>query len=105
MVLEQEISKMRAEVITLENQALQEEKENNAIQEQTKMLGDYATTLKRQILTVLSQINLPHLNTSVINEDNLEECINQIQTLCFNTSGSLVASGPINLAVSEIKVA
>ncbi|CAC5386209.1 MYT1 [Mytilus coruscus] len=103
--LDQEVSKMRSDVITLENQVLQEEKENNAIQDQSRILTDYLTTLKRQILSVLSQINMPHLNTTLINEENLEECINQIQSLCFNRNGSMVAGGAINLGVSEIQVA
>ena len=96
---------MRSEVIALENQALQEEKENNAIQDQTRILGDYLTTLKRQILSVLAQINVPHLNTSMINEENLEECINQIQSLYYSSNGSMLSGSPINLTVSEIKVA
>ena len=105
LVLDKHLCKMRAEVITLENQVLQEEKENNAIQDQTKILHDYLSNLKRQILSALSQINVPHLNTTVITEDNLEECINQIQTLCFNRNGSMVSSNSMNLGVSEIKVA
>ena len=105
MVLDKHLCKMRAEVITLENQVLQEEKENNAIQDQTEILNDYLSNLKRQILSALSQINVPHLNTTVITEDNLEECINQIQTLCFNRNGSMVSSNSMNLGVSEIKVA
>ncbi|XP_076082293.1 uncharacterized protein LOC143053267 isoform X5 [Mytilus galloprovincialis] len=103
--LDQELSKMRSDVITLENQVLQEEKENNAIQDQSTILTDYLATLKRQILSVLSQINMPHLNTTLINEENLEECINQIQSLCFNRNGSMVAGSGINLGVSEIQVA
>ncbi|XP_033737726.1 myelin transcription factor 1-like isoform X2 [Pecten maximus] len=106
MAIESTVIKLRSEVSSLENQVHQEEKENSAIAQQNENLQTYLNTLKKEILGVLASRNIPHLNPSLVNEDNLEACISQLQSIYASRSGdSSVFYNTVNIAVSEIQVA
>ncbi|OWF45746.1 Suppression of tumorigenicity 18 protein [Mizuhopecten yessoensis] len=106
MAVESTVIKLRSEVSSLENQVHQEEKENSAIAQQNENLQNYLNTLRKEILGVLASRNIPHLNPGLVNEDNLEACISQLQSIYANRSGdSSVFYSTVNIAVSEIQVA
>ncbi|XP_061175496.1 myelin transcription factor 1-like [Saccostrea echinata] len=104
--LESEMIKMRSEVSSLENHVLQKEKENNEIEEQNKHLENYLDVLKKESITLLSKLNIPHFNPALVTDENLEACIQQIQKLCSSQSdnGSSYYSA-VSIGASEIQVA
>jgi len=111
LAVESKMIKLRSEVTSLENQLHQEEKEISAIQQQNESILSYLSVLKKEVLGILGTHNLgAHLNLGVINEDNVETCINQLQTLCnVNRNGGGESGGmfynAVNIAVSQIQVA
>lgn len=106
--LESEMIKMRSEVSSLENHVLQQEKENNETEEQNKRLEDYLSVLKKESITLLSKLNIPHFNPALVTDENLEACIKQIQNLCSSPSdsgGGTNYYNAISIGASEIQVA
>ncbi|XP_062620302.1 myelin transcription factor 1-like [Saccostrea cucullata] len=104
--LESEMIKMRSEVSSLENHVLQQEKENNEIEEQNKHLENYLDVLKKESISLLSKLNIPHFNPALVTDENLEACIQQIQKLCSSQrdKGSSYYNA-VSIGASEIQVA
>lgn len=106
--LESEMIKMRSEVSSLENHVLQQEKENNETEEQNKRLEDYLSVLKKESISLLGKLNIPHFNPALVTDENLEACIKQIQNLCSSPSdsgGGTNYYNAVSIGASEIQVA
>ena len=106
MAMEAHLIKMRSEVSTIENRVLQQEKENIAIEEQNRNIESYLSNLRKEVISLLEKLNIPHFNPALVTEENLEACISQIQNICSNRNGpGSIFFSPVSLAISQIQVA
>eukprot|EP00106_Octopus_bimaculoides_P020457 XP_014787899.1 PREDICTED: myelin transcription factor 1-like protein isoform X1 [Octopus bimaculoides] len=99
---ETEVIKLRAEITCLENKIRLQEQENSSVCEKNQHLQEYVQLMRSKIISCLQNVQVPQIEEA-ISEENFDNYIGKIQTLCTNkTNDNHALFTVIKCAIAEI---